>query len=331
MPLDGIVCESAALIRQGKHKELSVEACLQHAHDREADCGFTFEILNAMFKGQARGMRSEHEHVSTTKITSRCPRRVVLEATTGYKRKPSQMYDAFRGTFAHSILEDNMRGGTTWGERRLYMEHPYEEGEILSLQPDLVDPEFGILWDYKSKKALPKSHWRTPYPSDVWQLQVNQAGVLQAQWANPADDPGGYYPAVPKTTIMSATGKRKLYGPNPAWVEGDEVEALKPPKGKFEHLYIVYIDFDSPLVLEAKKSPGKGKRWLPDVWPIDQVWDFIEPRYRQIRDGLDDPVNHLPEIPEDIHPLAVFDKTSPCSYCDVRDVCVERHVKETYG
>jgi hypothetical protein len=329
MPLTGIVCESAKLERKGERVVLPLEACLAHAEAREEDCGFTFEILNSMFAGQARSRRSEHEHVSTTKITSRCPRRVVLEATVDFQRKPSQMYDAFRGTFAHSILEDAMRPNA-WGERRLYLEHPFEEGEIISLQPDLVDPDKGILWDYKSKKAVPASHWRTPYPSDTWQLQVNQAGVLQAQWANPAHDPAGFYPAVHKKTVSTATTKRRLYGPNPEWVEGEEVEALKPPSGKFNHLFIVYIDFDSPKILEAKKSPGKGMRWLPDVWTVDQVWDFVEPRYRAIREGLDDPEGHLPPIPDDIHPLAVFDKTSPCSYCDVRDVCVERHVKETY-
>jgi len=310
-----------------------------HGYSRENDCGFSGETLEAMYEG-SRTKLGAIPPISTSKLTSRCTRRVVLEATEDYEVKPQRLYDAFRGRMAHKVLENHRRPAPSWGERTVWMEHPFEEGDFLGGTPDRVDPDLGILWDTKSKKALPKSHWYAPYPSDAFQCQINALLVSNAKWVNPpgadmhGDEAEKIYKPVPDKTVMTATGTTKYWKPNPKWLPM-EPELTPAHYGMdWEHFYIEYLDFEGSLILEVREKrqfTGKAgrtyNRYVPDIWPEEVVLERLETAYQAIKAGFADPKTQLPPIPEDLVGWPM-DNTSPCLYCDVREACQRIFWKE---
>jgi hypothetical protein len=328
VPLDLIRCASAKLERKGEVVELTPHACLQHALDREADCGMTAETLGAMFGTLQRRGRV---NLSTTALIADCPREIVLERTEPVPAiDPRTLWWAFRGTLAHEVIARHRRPAPTWGERRVWMRHPFVEGAYLGCQPDIVDPDVGILWDYKSKNSLPKGHWRTPYPSDNAQLQVNRFIVDNADYVEPEDrQPGEYLGPLPGASTKDGT----TYKPNPRWLAGDELNKLKPAHygAQFEHLYIVYFDFENgSLILESKEyvevpKVGGGTRKVlqPVIWDDADVLQALEANYWALKEGLEDPVNKLPPIPDHLVGWPM-DTRSACSRCNVRLNCMRR-------
>jgi hypothetical protein len=330
MPLARIRCASAKLERRGELWLPTPAECVRHGMDREADCGMSGELLEAMYgKQQNRGA-----NISTTALIADCPRQVVLERRENYTVDPRRLYAAFRGEMAHKVQEGHMRPGS-WGERRVWTAHPLNPGEFISCSPDRVDPDLGYLWDIKSSEELPKGHWKTPYPKHVKQLQINAFIIRNAEWIEPLEASKDGLPPLPRRTVMSGGVKWREFSPNPLWEPFPE--ELRP--ARFERLFIEYIAFEGSTVLECLKSQrvpttdGNGTKWgpkVPDVWDDGQVIDMMEENYYDVKrglDSLDDPVGYVPPVPPRLAGWPL-DKRSPCNWCDVRPQCMQRELDE---
>lgn len=231
-------------------------------------------------------------NISTTALTSPCPRSVVIERMEDYIGDVDTLWRAFRGTMVHYVLEAAQRPNSV-AEVRFFA--PIGD-DVISCKPDLIT-EDGQLWDYKNTAKVPR--WNNPYPNHVEQLQLNRWIVNNAvKWEK--DDKE--YPLQLDVRSM-----------------------------KFEHLVIMYLDLDGPKPLEymesidvpttSKDAKSKTKKVrLPGVWDDERVLDMLLPRFNAMRAALES----YPKFPKIAQQVWGGPPTWACPgypYCPLRGQC----------
>jgi len=125
---------------------------------------WTFEMIQAALgEHQERGKR-----LSTTSLTSACPRSAVLERSVDYIGDLDSMYAALRGTLVHRTLESYTRMGAI-PETRFYTTI---DGIEISGSPDLLTED--TVFDYKvptDQSGVPSFGY--PFRSQTEQLMMN--------------------------------------------------------------------------------------------------------------------------------------------------------------
>lgn len=199
---------------------------------------WSYELLAA-----ALGEQEERgDNISTTALTSPCPRSVVLERKENYVVSMDELWRAFRGTMVHYVLEAAARENSI-AEVRFFA--PMLD-ETISCKPDLVTAD-GTIWDYKNTAEVPRYDY--PYAGHTEQLQFNRWIIANAVKWEKDDEP---YDLPFDVRHM-----------------------------EFEHLAIMYMDIDGPKPLECvttievptgpgAKYPTKKKK-VPDVWDDEKV------------------------------------------------------------
>ena len=229
-----------------------VDKLLEIAYDADPHWSpWSYELISAA----AGEVEDRGTNISSTALTSPCPRSLVLERMEDYVEDMDRLWRAFRGTMVHYVLEAAARPNSI-AEVRFFA--PVGE-DVISCKPDLVT-EDGQLWDYKNTAKVPR--WNNPYPGNVEQLQFNRWIVNNAaKWEKNGE---------PYDLTLDV---RNL---------------------KFNHLAIMYLDLDGPKPLEymesimvpttskAAKSKVKPMR-LPGVWSDDRVMDILVPRFKALR------------------------------------------------
>lgn len=218
---------------------------------------WSYELLAAALAHiQERG-----DNISTTALTSACPRSTVLERKESYIADLDNLWRAFRGTLIHRTLELSARPGAV-AETRFFAELP--NGGELSCSPDLI--EGFTMWDYKNTKQNPSYNY--PYRSHTTQLQVNRWVVNNATRWEKDDKPFD----IP----------------------------FNPRELNFRHLVVMYLDIDGPKPLETpyrKVTLPDGKFVRePYIWSDDEVLEWVTPRYDALRSALD----AYPEWPDGV-------------------------------
>lgn len=226
---------------------------------------WTWELLNAVLK-----THEERDYISTSLLTTPCPRSAVLERKEDYISDTYHFYAAMRGTMIHRILEHGVRdrGLAEW---RFWT----TVGDTtLSGRPDLVTygPEPAI-WDYKTTENPPSFGY--PYTDHKLQVQFNRYIVNHAEkWVNENDEPAD----IP----------------------------FNPREQAFEHVVVVYLGPKGPKPIEVEttrmvKSPtGKDvKRKMPYVWNDEEVLDEMVPRIEAFNLALES----YPEWPKGLEKM----------------------------
>lgn len=207
-------------------------------------------------------------NISTTALTSPCPRSVVLERKESYVVTLDELWRAFRGTMVHYVLEDSAREGSI-AEVRFFA--PIYGDEMISCKPDLVTAD-GTIWDYKNTAEVPRYNY--PYTGHTEQLQFN----------------------------------RFIIEHSVRWEKDDKPVDLPfdPRHMEWSHLAVMYMDLDGPKPLEVlapvqipkKDGSGTYTRRKPDIWDDEKVlwgWKDYEgvdvaglvERYKAMRNALD--------------------------------------------
>lgn len=208
---------------------------------------YNYELLNAALgEIQERG-----DAISTTALTSPCPRSTVLERKESYILSVDAIWRAFRGTMVHYVLEHAARPGSI-AEHRFFME--LAPGQEISCSPDLVTPD--TIWDYKNTAKNPTYGY--VYKSHGLQLQTNRLIVNNASRVEFEGEPVTEFPFDYRSTV-------------------------------FQHLAIMYLDIDGPKPIEVTQSVqvGNRKRRMPHVWEDEEVLEWVLPRYRALRAALE--------------------------------------------
>lgn len=283
-----------AALEFDKGQLVPVEQVLDAARNGEVRGPWTYELLSALLATvQDRGDR-----ISTTTLTTKCDRSEYIKRTEPYTEKAANLWASFRGTMFHGQLEHHAHPDSI-AEARYYVE--LEGLGTLSGSPDLVDPTKGVLYDYKFTKEVPRFDYA--WDTHVQQVQVNRWLVdhaTEVEWRGQLHD-------------LTDPKVRKQFVP-PFW----------------DSLVVVYMDDKGPKPITVTRSEevigtttGKPKRIrVPDIWPDEQVEEFIYERFSAWKDAFDHRV--LPDIPESFagwqHPL--------CGYCPVKDKCIDKFIEQ---
>jgi hypothetical protein len=228
---------------------------------------WTFEMIQAVLgEHQERGKR-----ISTTTLTSACPRSAVLERCEDYIGNLDTLYSALRGTLVHRTLESYARLGAI-PEGRFYATI---DGIQISGSPDLVTTD--TVFDYKvpsDQAGVPSFGY--PFRSQTEQLMLNAYILRHAEkWDLP-----DYLPALP----------------------------FDPREEVASHVVIVYIGPKAPKIIEYQVSQEfvtptgvtrKSKR--PYVWNDEEVlagYDDGAKKYGGMRARLHIMHNALNSYPE---------------------------------
>jgi hypothetical protein len=195
---------------------------------------WTFELIQAVLKEQQdRGKR-----LSTTALTSACPRASVIERLEPYIGTLDSLYAALRGTMVHRTLEAYTRIGAI-PEARFYTTI---DGIEISGSPDLVTED--TVYDYKvptDVSGVPSFGY--PFRHQTEQLMLN-------------------------AFILRHAERWDFDGPLP----------FDPRESHVEHAVIVYLGPKGPKVIEYQRTEEfltpagkwrKAKR--PYVWSDDEV------------------------------------------------------------
>lgn len=268
--------------------------CLEHAATRENKCGYTYEVLAAMFDTlQDRG-----ERISTTLLTTKCLRQEAIARKEDHAVDPVKLYASFRGTFFHGLLETHAHPRAVAEPR--YFATLDGLGE-LSGSPDLVDPYAGTLYDYKFTREVPR--WDRAWSNHEEQVQVNRWLV---DYAHTVEWQGDTYD-------LSDPANRAKFVPY-----------------EWRGLYLVYADDKGvkPILVtrseQVPKKYGNGMKAarVADIWGDERVEGWIREKYALAQSALSGGV--LPDIPEDFtgwrHPL--------CGWCSVKDRCVDLYIEQ---
>lgn len=287
-------------------QRFTIEEALGHLVDRRNTCQWTYELAAAMLQtNTAHPSHADGSRISTTVLTGKCDRRMVLERSNDYTVKLEDMYASFRGTMFHGQLE-NFAHPDSYGEARFHVKDlglliPSVKKALPRLNrsfsgsPDLVDPTVGILWDYKRTKEVPR--FNQMWGDHAEQLNINRWLVDHADTVEHMGE----------TFDMTDELVRKRFVP----VEWQE-------------LVILYVDDKGPKPITLTKSidvptlaGGTKKARVPDVWDDARVEALIAETYIEARLGLQAGIAPIPPGWENqSHVL--------CGYCAVSDICAAR-------
>lgn len=286
MPLIGIVDPSHRGIRQRKSGKLPEWYTLEELTELAATSGpkwspWQYELIAAALgEHQERGDR-----ISTTLLTSSCPRGQVIERKEDYIGNLDDMYASLRGVLLHAMLERYARPNSI-AEVRFYTE---VDGIEFSGSPDLLDDT--TIFDYKMTENPPTFGY--PYTSHKEQLMLN---AFIARNTTRWEDVNGEVVALPfdpreypvKKAVVVYIGPK---GPKPILVE--RKEEWLTPKGVLKEGNRPYIWTDREVldVFRARlnlmaEALSAYPRWVPgaeEVWGGEPGWECPGP-----------PLCHLP-------------------------------------
>ena len=293
MPLTRIFCADPGLKKEGRQVALPMAECLKCAATRNNPCNFTYEMLKSMYEGQ----QNRGDNISTTAVLAKCPRQFVLERREPYAQYPQELWDRYRGTIIHRVLEENMAPGD-WGEVRVWAPVPGLGGEFISCQPDLVSPSQGILWDYKTAKSDSLPKYGDPWPDHEAQLQVNRWIIDNAVEVEAED--GVRVPLLDSMRPDEWTSLKIVYVTDKTMAVYDVTKSIQVPK--------------------VDGNGTKAKR-VVDIWSDDQVLNYMVPRYVERRQALEMYPQEVPPVPEEYRDRSMTG--FPCDWCPVRKDCFE--------
>jgi hypothetical protein len=305
------------------------EVLEKHLANRQNKCEWTYELAAAMLSHSvAHPSNEDPSRISTTSLTTKCMRRQTLERHTDYTVRLDQLYAAFRGTLLHGQLEAFV-SPSCYGEVRFVVNDlgvqipsvkkalPRKDRSFTG-SPDLVDPNIGILYDYKRTKEVPR--FNTVWGDHIEQLNINRWLVDHADRVEVRDpQPEALAPvwfADGWTDAVTREGNKASYDLKHPFVR----ERFVPVE--WQELVIVYVDDKGPkpitatesIDVPAKTTGGTKKARVPAIWSDERVEAFIAERYIAARTALTTGLAPIPVGWENqSHPL--------CNYCHVRDLC----------
>lgn len=278
-----------------------------HLKARRNNCEWTFELAAAMLSySVAHPSNDDPSRISTTTLTSKCIRQRALERSTDYVIQLADLYPAFRGTLLHGQLEKFV-SPNSYGEVR-FVVHDIgvqipaikkalpRKDRSFSGSPDLVDPNVGILYDYKRTKEVPR--FNTVWGDHIEQLNINRWLVDHADEVEVKDE--GLFD-------LTDPDVRKRFVPI-----------------EWQELVIVYVDDKGPkpitvtesIDVPAKTTGGTKKARIPALWNDERTEQYIAEKYIAARNAL---TTHLAPIPVGWeHQSHVL-----CGWCPVRSLCAE--------
>lgn len=281
---------------------LAIEDARERIYKRGDRERHTPELFEAML-----ATRQERDYISTTSLTAKCLRQQALQRQVPYAESLDAMWAAFRGTMFHGQLEKHAVDGTL-EEARFHVDLDYDGEKLhLSGSPDLVDPQRGLLYDYKFTKENPR--WSDPWKDHVQQCNINRWLVDHADYMEWRGEK--WYPCSDDTRYFARTS---------------DYERVQVRPVEWQGLIVVYMDDKGVKALlcttsiDVPKASGEGtkKARVADVWTDEVVEDFIYDRYAAAHDALT--LGNVPPIPVGFeHQSHVL-----CNYCPVRKECAER-------
>jgi hypothetical protein len=165
VPLDRVSC----VVKPDDHVPLGeCIACAEGPVPRNGRrCEFTGAILRAMYAGdEAR----RDAGISASGLTG-CLRQTALKQMHAYTDRPARMWPALRGTLFH-LIPERFHGDHLISEVRFSRSYD-DAGHSITGQMDEVDPERGLLLDYKTVDKFPS-------PADLRLGGFKESWVLQA-------------------------------------------------------------------------------------------------------------------------------------------------------
>lgn len=317
MPLARLVCYCNGC--KGE-RALDVDEALDHAAQRRGG-RFTYELLRAMLaQVQDRGTR-----ISTTTLSTKCLRSEVLQRTEPYTLDPAKGYASFRGTMFHGQLELHAHPESI-EEPRFHIILP--GGHSFSGAPDLVDPVYGYLYDYKFTSENPR--FDSPWKEHRVQGQVNRWLVDNADYV---EWRGEFYALTPD----GAQELRDAYGDGGVNLHADvEANRKKFVPVDWQGIYVVYMDDKGPKPILCTKTIQVPKKTNPeetksarvaDIWTDEEVEEFVSQRYLKVREAFD----RIATDPSDIPPIEddfMYWKHPLCNWCAVKESCVQHFIEE---
>lgn len=244
----------------------SLEETLERARTGSVkSSNWPYELIAAVLgEFQERAKR-----ISTTTLTSACPRGEVVKRMEDYVGTLDDLYAALRGTMVHRTLESYAREASiaeAWFATTI-------DGLELSCSPDLLD-EY-TLFDYKvpiSETGVPSFSY--PFKHQTQQLMLNAYIVRHAErWKTRVDG--------------------KLVDDGPL--------AFDPRETPVRQVAIVYVGPRMPKIIVYEKTEefitpsGKAKKAKrPYVWTDDEVLEAMRPRLHVMSNAL----ASYPEWPE---------------------------------
>lgn len=256
MPLIGVVDPSHRGIRQRKAGKLPEWFTLDELMENAALAGpkwspWQYELINAALgEHQERGDR-----ISTTLLTSSCPRGQVIERKEDYIGDLDSMYASLRGVLLHAMLERYARPGSI-AEVRFYTT---VDGIEFSGSPDLLTED--AVYDYKMTENPPTFGY--PYTSHKEQVMLN---AFLARHAERWEDVDGGVPSLPFDPREFPVGKAVVVYIGPKWPKPIVVERNEEwvtPKGVLK----------------------EGKR--PYIWTDQEVLEVFRPRLHMMQLALE--------------------------------------------
>lgn len=213
----------------------------------------------ALGEHQERGDR-----ISTTLLTSACPRGAVLERKVDYVGDLSNMYASLRGTLLHKVLEGYARPGSI-EEARFYTE---VDGVEFSGSPDLLTPT--TVWDWKMTENPPSFGY--PYRKHTEQVLVN-AYVVRHYTDIEYDKPMPFDPheTPPTKAVVMYIGPKE---PKPIQVERKETwvtPAGVEREGKRAYVWsdAEALEYIRPRLSLMRRALKAYPKWVPGA---EEVW-----------------------------------------------------------
>lgn len=315
------------------NRVMTIEEALEHVRERNNRCAWTWEILAAMFAAQQQHpSHADGSRISTTVLTHKCLRQLVFERQQPFVRPLDGLWAMFRGTQFHAQLEA-FAHPDSYGEARFYVDDlgvqlPAVKAALprkdrsFSGSPDLVDPNVGILYDYKRTKEVPR--FEHVWPDHIAQLNINRWLVDNAdrvqlkesgEWAQRAD-------AYSTTGVKGILSYDSTTGEAQWDMHHPDVRKRFVPVD-WQELIIVYVDDKGPkqitvresIRVPAKKGGFKNAR-IPVIWDDQQVETYITENYVKARQALVAGTAPIPDGWE--HQSHVL-----CGYCPMRRMCAD--------
>lgn len=153
-----------------------------YAADHLDEVPYDPAIIDNMWNGRERNF------YSPTMMTG-CPRQEVLKRLEDYYLEPEKAYKAWRGTLAHTMLENLKHEADAVLEKRFKALLPLGDGSGVWMfgKPDKIVPSKTRLIDYKTLeevKSTPKDGWTPQLSSYRWLLgkngiEINEAVIQQ--------------------------------------------------------------------------------------------------------------------------------------------------------